>query len=132
MIVFAVLGIFSARYRGYAKEAFSCVFRRLTLRPCETNFHHKVKMKVVSKMFRKSPKTARFTLKHFEAISWVFTILLIVSLAYTAYSVYNLAVYGTCDIVNPDGCVFNPEAVGCEIEIDNYSTSSCIDSSCNT
>lgn len=103
--VFAFLGIFSAKYRGYAKESFSCVFRRITLRPCETNFDQKVKMKIVSKMFTKSPRLARFTMKHFELLSWILTILTIISLAYSIYSIYNLAIYGTCDITNPDQCI---------------------------
>ncbi len=34
--VFAFLAIFSVTYRPLAKEAFECVFRRITLRPCET------------------------------------------------------------------------------------------------
>ena len=106
LVVFAVLGIFSAKYRRWAREAFDCVGRRLTLRPCQTGFNDKVKAKVVSKLLAKSPKAARFAHRHFEAISWIFTIMMFTSLAFSGYSLYNLAVYGTCDPSNPDSCVF--------------------------
>ena len=104
--VFAVLGIFSAKYRKWAREAFDCVGRRLTLRPCQTGFNEKVRAKVVSKLLPRNAGVARFTHKYFEAIAWVFTIVMFVSLAYTAYGFYNLAVYGTCDPSDPDSCVF--------------------------
>ena len=108
LITFAVLGIFSGKYRRWAKEAFHCVARRLTLRPCETGFNQRVRAKITSKLMRRSTRLARFTNNHFEAISWVFTIILFSSLFFTTYSFYNLAVYGSCD-PSSDFCVFNPD-----------------------
>ncbi|MBR9682866.1 MAG: hypothetical protein GOV02_04270 [Candidatus Aenigmarchaeota archaeon] len=105
MFVFAVLGIFSAKYRSYATEAFSCVFNRITLRPCESGFDQKMKMKVVTRTFKFSSGLGKFTYKHFETISWIFTILLISSLLYTSYSVYNLIAFGTCDPSDPTSCI---------------------------
>jgi len=105
MVVFAILGIFSAKYRAYAKEAFSCVFNRITLRPCDTGFDQKMKMKIVNKTFKRSPKIAKYIYRHFELISWIFTLLLIISLGYTIYSIYNLVVYGTCNPIDPGSCV---------------------------
>lgn len=114
MFVFAALGIFSAKYRSYAGEAFSCVFNRITLRPCESGFDQKMKMKAVTKAFKFSPRFGKIVYKRFELISWMFTILLIVSLGYSMYSVYSLAVYGTCDMANPDSCVLTDTAsCGC-------------------
>ncbi len=107
LFVLAVMGIFSARYRRWAKEAFDCVARRITLRPCDTGFNEAVKAKVTSKLMKKHFGLARFTHRHFELISWVFTIILFISLAYSAYGAYNLVVYGTCDPVTGE-CVFNP------------------------
>ena len=115
MFVFAVLGIFSAKYRSYAGEAFSCVFNRITLRPCESGFDQKMKMKAVTKAFKFSPGFGKIVYKRFELISWIFTILLVVSLGYTLFSIYNLAVYGTCDMANPDSCVFaDSTSCGCD------------------
>ena len=106
MVVFGFLGIFSLGYRQIAKEAFDCVFRRVTFRPCQTGFDQKMKTKITSRLMP-FPKVARFTYKNFEAISWVFTILLFSSMAYTGYGVFNLVAYGTCDPITGN-CVFNP------------------------
>lgn len=107
LFVLAVMGIFSARYRRWAKEAFDCVSRRVTLRPCKTGFNEAVKAKVTSKLMGRHPGFARFTHSHFEAISWAFTIILFISLAYSAYGAYNYVVYGTCDPLTGN-CAFNP------------------------
>jgi thiol-disulfide isomerase/thioredoxin len=110
LVVFAVMSIFSARYRRWAKEAFNCVARRLTLRPCTTGFNDKVKATITGALMKRHMGLARFANRHFEAISWVFTAVMFISLAYTAYGFYNLAVLGTCDPANPQNCVFNPDA----------------------
>lgn len=106
-VVLGIMGVFSAKYRRWAKEAFSCVARRLTLRPCESSFNQRVKAKVTGKLMHRSPGAARLVNKHFEALSWVFTIILFTSLIITSLSVYNLAVYGTCDPANPDQCIIS-------------------------
>lgn len=108
LVVFGVLGIFSAKYRGYAKEAISCVARKAILRPCNTAFDVKMKAKITAKLMKLSPPVAGFTHKHFEAISWFFTVTLFVSMGYTAYGLYNLATIGTCDPAHPENCFFNP------------------------
>lgn len=116
LVVFGILGIFSTTHREYARDAFDCVFRRVTLRPCNTGFDQKMRGKIVGRIFTHSPKVAGAVNKHFEAISWFFTILMIASFAYTAYGMYNLAVFGTCDPANPQNCVFNaldPNKVTC-------------------
>ncbi len=108
LVIFAVLGIFSAKYRRWAKEAFGCVARRLTLRPCEAGLNQRIRAKLTGKLLRRAPKLARFTHKYFEPISWVFTIILFVSLFLTANGLYNLAVYGSCD-PHSETCIFNPD-----------------------
>lgn len=107
-VILAFMGIFSAKYRRWARESFSCVTRMVTLRPCETGFDDKVKAKVTSAIMARHEGLARFTHRHFKALSWVFMIIFVFSLGYSAYSVYNLAAFGTCDPANPQGCVFNP------------------------
>jgi len=105
LVVFAVLAVFSARYRPLALEAFECVARRVTLRPCETRLDQRIKAKVLSKILDKSPKAAAFINRHFEIISWAFTIIFFVSLAYSLLAVYNLYFFGTCTPENPGACV---------------------------
>ena len=113
LVVLGIMSIFSAKYRSWAREALDCVLRRLVLRPCRTGFNEKVKAKVTSKLMGKSPRAARFAHRHFEAVSWVFTIMLFVSIGYSAYGAYNLLTVGTCDPAHPDQCVFNPELPHC-------------------
>lgn len=108
LVVFGILGIFSVRYRELSKEAFNCVFRRLTLRKCETGFDKKMKAGITSRLINRSPAIARIIHRHFEAISWIFTILMLVILIYSANSLYNYAAYGNCNGPHSNGtCVYN-------------------------
>ena len=110
LAVFGILAIFSARYRPLAKEAFSCVFRKLTLRKCETDLNTRLKSKIIGKVMNRSPPLARLTYKHFETLSWIFTLLMFGSMAYSAYSLYNFVQYGNCygPETKPDEvCVFS-------------------------
>jgi len=102
------MGIFSAKYRDYAKEAFDCVFRRLTLRKCEAAFDKKMKMKITGKLMKSNPKIGGTVFKHFELISWFFTIIMILSLAYSVLGIYNFVVYNNCEGPNAIGpCIYN-------------------------
>lgn len=109
LIVFGILGIFSATHRKIAAEAFDCVFRRITLRKCESGLDKRLKAQITGRLMQKNPIIARFTFKHFEAISWMFTILFILSIVYTAIGGYNYYLYGNCNGPNEDGfCIFDP------------------------
>jgi len=112
LVVFGILGIFSATHRQYAKEAFDCVFRRMTLRKCQTGFDQRMKAKITGKLMNKNQRIAGFVFKHFELISWLFTLSLFLSIGYSAYSVYNLAVFGNCEGQVYSFCAFNPETYG--------------------
>jgi thiol-disulfide isomerase/thioredoxin len=108
MVVFGVMGIFSAKYRALAKEAFSCFFKTVQLKPCDTKLDQRIKSKLIASLMKFSPPIARFTYKNFVVLSWLFTITFFASTAYSAYSVYNLVVYGSC---SPGSyCIFNPNA----------------------
>jgi len=106
--VLGILGIFSARYRKVAKEAFSCVKRMATFRPCETGFDDKVRSHVTAKLMKRSERLAGWFYRNFKLLSVIFTVSFFLSAGYTAYTVYNLVAYGTCDPQNPQNCVFSP------------------------
>jgi len=109
LIIFSVLGIFSASHRQLAKEAAKCVFRRLRLKPCEASFDAKVKAKLISKLILKSPKTARFINRYFDIISLAFFIMLILSGFWVSRSLYNYYMYGNCNGPESSGfCLFDP------------------------
>ncbi len=108
-VVLSVLGIFSATNRQLAKEALDCVFRRVTLRPCNTGFDEKVKSKILGSVINRSEGAARFLNKNFELLSWIFFILMIASTVYSARSLYLFYVSGSCNGLNQEAfCVFDP------------------------
>ena len=115
LFVFAVLGIFSAKYRSLAKEAFRCTFLKMTFKPCDTQLDQRIKSKLVGRLLPKAPNLAKFVYKRFDILSTMFTLLLFASMAYSAYSLYNLFVYGTCD---PSGgvCLLSTKAPVCGCE----------------
>ena len=91
-----------------------------------------MKTKAVTKTFRFSPKLGKVVYKHFEAISWLFTILLVVSLIYASLGVYNLVVYGTCTPGDPGSCVITGTTESCACESADESCSAPIDCDCET
>ncbi len=107
LIVFGILGIFSVSHRKLALEAFDCVFRRITFRKCESRLDVRLKSKITGRILRKNKALGRFVYSNFEIISWVFTILLIASLAYTAFGLYNYAVYGNCNGDKGGFCIYD-------------------------
>jgi hypothetical protein len=131
LIVFAFLGIFSASHRRLAKEAFACVFRKVTLRKCETGFDTKIKLKVTKKLSKRSPKVGKFVYKYFEPISWIFTITFFVTLILSVNGLYNLYIHGTCD-PHSTTCIFNPGQLSCESEHCLNEGCACEDVSCDS
>ena len=101
LVVFALLGVFSAKYRTYFFEALDCVTKRVTLRKCTTSFDKKMKMKITTRLSKLNKSLGGIVFKHFEAISWIFTLLMIISLIWTAWvgfsGVYNWYYYGNCN-----------------------------------
>lgn len=123
LIVFGIMGIFSASHRSLAKEALSCVFHRITLRPCNTGFKEKIKDKILAKLINRSIFLTKLVNKHYEILSWVFFILMAGSMVWVLRGGYNFYVYGSCNGLNQSGfCVFDPKGENNKI--------SAIDSSC--
>ncbi|MFB6088566.1 MAG: DsbA family protein [Candidatus Aenigmatarchaeota archaeon] len=97
LVVFALLGLFSARYRSLSKEAFDCVFNRIRLSPCESGLDKRVKSKIIGKVFKKNKKLAGFLSRYFEIFSWGLVLLMFISLAFGANGLYNYYQYGNCN-----------------------------------
>lgn len=96
LLVFSILGIFSASHRALAAEAFDCVTRRVKREPCETDLEDRVKASVIGKTLDYSPRAAKVLSRHFELFSWMLLVALLVTGAYSAFSLFNYAVYGNC------------------------------------
>jgi hypothetical protein len=112
LVVFAVLGLFSVKYRNYFLEALDCVARRAILRKCTTSFDKKMKHKIVAKTSLLNKKLGGLVFKHFELISWAITLLMFASIIWTAYlaffGLYNFFVFGNCNgPASRNACVYN-------------------------
>ncbi len=109
LIVFGILGIFSAKYRRLAKEAFDCVFRKATLRRCQSGLDKRLRASVSGKLFKLHPMIGSFVFKRFEILSLGFTLLMLFSIVFVGIGAYNYYLYGNCNGPNSDGfCVFDP------------------------
>lgn len=105
--VFAILGLFSMKYRALAGEAFRCLFRTVQFKPCDTGLDVRIKSKFTAKLMW-WPAFARFFYKYFAPLSWIFVILMLLSTVGVGYGAYNYVLYGNCN--GPDSsafCVFN-------------------------
>lgn len=107
LIILSILGIFSIKYRLLAREAFDCVFRRVTLRPCKTGFDQKVKTGVSSWFLKRNEKIGGFIFRRFEILSWIFVILFLASGIYAARGIYFYAKFGSCNPRKPETCIVN-------------------------
>ncbi len=110
LIVLAVLSLFSASHRPLAKMAFDCVFRRVTFRPCNSDFKEQMQGRIVGALLRRSAPLARFVHRRFELLSWIFIILSVASLVWALWGGYNFYAWGSCNGRNVVGfCAFDPK-----------------------
>lgn len=121
LIVFGIMGIFSASHRALAKEALSCVFRRVTFRPCNSNFKDKIKDKILAKLINRSIFLTKVVNRYYELLSWIFFILMLGSTIFVLRGGYNFYVYGSCNGLNASGfCAFDPKGENNKVsEIDS-------------
>ncbi len=95
--VFLVLSIFSAKYRALARRAIDCVLKTATLRPCDTGLDEEIKAASIAGIMKVSPAAASFVNRHMEALSFVFMLLMLLSVVFTAEGLYNYWQYGNCN-----------------------------------
>jgi hypothetical protein len=114
LVVFSVMSVTSTKYKKLARDAFRCVVKTLTLSPCDVGLEQRIKGKVTAKLLW-APRLARFFYRHFTWISWAFTATFFASLIYTAYSIYNFFVYGSCE---PGGACYLTFIGWCVLQIE--------------
>jgi len=102
-------GHFSASNRQLAREAFDCVFHRITFRPCTTGFDEKMKAKILGRVITRSERTARFLNRHFEMLAWMFFVVFLAALVMFVRGLFLFYTTGSCNGANSTGfCVFDP------------------------
>lgn len=107
--IFAILGIFSVRYRQLTVDSIDCMFKTITLRKCTTGLDKKIKAHISASVFRFSPFLSKIIRKHFAIFSWLLVLLLAWSLVVSSIGVYNYIEFGNCNGPESTGfCVFDP------------------------
>lgn len=107
--VFAILSIFSIKYRQLTLDALDCLFRAVTLRKCTSGLDDRIKSDITGRMLNLSPIVAGFFYKHYRIISWIIFIILLWSVYTSSVGVYNYINYGNCNGPSSSGfCVFDP------------------------
>lgn len=96
-LLFGFLGIFSATYREYTLDAFSCIHDKATGSPCETGFDERYRAWSVDQAMKVDMRLAGFVKNYFAVINWFLFLLMLVMAALTLESLYNLLIYGSCD-----------------------------------
>lgn len=112
LAVFSVMGIFSAKYRAYAKEAFHCFINTVRLRKCDSGLDQRIKSEIVSRLMGVSVPVAKLVNAQFELLSTIFMILMLASTVYSAIGIYNFFVFGNCNGPAGGFCVLKDLAGG--------------------
>jgi len=107
--IFAVLGIFSIKYRKLAKDSLNCLFKTVTLRKCESGLDDRIKAGITGKLLKYSPKTAGFFYRHYKIISFLILALFIWSAVEGTIGTVNYIKYGNCNGPDSSGfCILDP------------------------
>lgn len=96
LIVFSILGIFSAKHRALAAEAFNCLLSKAVAGECDSSFEDRMRATVLTPLLGRFPRTAAFVDRHMEKLAAVFVILLLVTLAISLRALVFLYLYGSC------------------------------------
>lgn len=107
--IFAILGIFSLKYRKLAKDSLQCLFKTVTLRKCESGLDDRIRASITGKLMRFSTKGAGFVYRHYKLLSFLVLLLFIWSTYTGAVGVYNYYEYGNCNGPESTGfCILDP------------------------
>lgn len=118
LIFFPILGFFP-KYRQLFGRSWSCVFKKITLKPCDINLGEELKNAFLGKIIFKFPRFAKFLDKTFSFWIFLFVIINIWSLVYTLTAATNLWVYDTCNSDTGESCSLSGEA--CGVALNNLS-----------
>ncbi|WEL23397.1 hypothetical protein [Candidatus Nanohalovita haloferacivicina] len=96
LIVFSILGIFSAKYRTLAKEAFDCMIDKAVVGECDSDFEDRVKAMIITPLLGKYPWAAKFVDRYLDKIAIIFVIVFIITFLISLRALVMLYIYGSC------------------------------------
>jgi hypothetical protein len=114
LILFPILGFFPS-YRQYFRKSWDCVFKKITLKPCDVNLGEELKGKLIGKLFALNPQLAKFFDKTFSFWAFAFVLINIWSLSYVAIAGLNLWVHDTCTPQYAEACALGGDT--CSIPV---------------
>ena len=117
-IIVAFLSIFKPeigkKYLAVFKKAWHCVFKKVRLQKCDTNFKDDVKNTILKKVILKRPKLVKPLSVLIEVLSVLIVVITVWSLIIAIKSLLALWVFGTCNVSKPSACSLASES--CSID----------------
>jgi hypothetical protein len=118
-IIVAFLSIFKReigkKYLAVFKKAWHCVFKKIRLQKCDTNFKDDVKNTILKKVILKRPKLVKPISIIIEIASVLIVFITVWSIVIAIKSLLALWVFGTCNVSKPSACSLN-STEGCSID----------------
>jgi hypothetical protein len=119
-IVVAFLSIFKKeigkKYLAVFKKAWHCVFKKVRLQKCDTNFKDDVKNTILKKVILKRPKLVKPLSVLIEIFSVLIVVITVWSLVIAIKSLLALWVFGTCNVSKPSACSLTSESCSIDAE----------------
>ena len=117
-IVVAFLSIFKReigkKYLAVFKKAWHCVFKKVRLQKCDTNFKDDVKNTILKRVILKRPKWVKPLSVIIEILSVLIVVITVWSIVIAIKSLLALWVFGTCNVSKPSACSLTSES--CSID----------------
>lgn len=111
LIFYPILGFFP-EYRALYKKSWSCVFKKLTLRPCDMNFGEEIKSRLLSRFIFRFPSLTKFFSKTFSVWAFLLVTFTLWTLFASLAAGLNLFVYDTCNPETGASCSLSGNACG--------------------
>ena len=117
-VVVGFLSIFKkdigAKWWKVFKKAWHCVFKKVRLQKCDTNFKDDVKNSILKKVVIKHPKWVKPISIAIEVIAVLIVFVTVWSIVIAIKSLLALWVFGTCNVSQPSQCSLGAEV--CSID----------------
>ncbi len=111
VLLFPVLGI-SPSYRRWFRRAWGCVFKKMTLQPCDVNIWDELKNKLLGRFIFRFPRMTKFFDRTLAVWAIAFVLLNVWTVWTATNAGLNLWVYGTCNATSGESCSLSGEACG--------------------
>jgi hypothetical protein len=127
-IVLAIMSVFvgilaifkrdiGQKYWATFKKAWGCVWKKVRLQKCETNFKDDIKNSILSRVVVKKPKLVKPISTAIEIVAVLIVAVTVWSLVEGAKAGLSLWVFGTCNVSQPSNCSLTADV--CSIDRDD-------------